>query len=121
MRDRVPSTRDAWASTLVELGAEDPRLLVLENSMVVLDNGHFGETGMQQSHTGLGTDLVVVARGCGIEDAFLGSEPHRVRDVIERIGHAPVRRFDHSGENPTAVRRAEARSFGGCPLVPHRT
>lgn len=36
-------------------------------TIVVLDNGHFGETGMQVSHTGLGTDLAAVARGFGIE------------------------------------------------------
>jgi thiamine pyrophosphate-dependent acetolactate synthase large subunit-like protein len=35
-------------------------------TIVVLDNGHFGETGMQASHTSLGTDLAAVARGCGI-------------------------------------------------------
>ncbi len=39
-------------------------------TIVVLDNGHFGETGMQPSHTSLGTDLVAVAKGCGIGDAF---------------------------------------------------
>jgi thiamine pyrophosphate-dependent acetolactate synthase large subunit-like protein len=36
-------------------------------TIVVLDNGHFGETGMQASHTSLGTDLAAVARGFGIE------------------------------------------------------
>jgi thiamine pyrophosphate-dependent acetolactate synthase large subunit-like protein len=35
-------------------------------TIVVLDNGHFGETGMQTSHTSLGTDLAAVARGFGI-------------------------------------------------------
>ena len=38
-------------------------------TIVVLDNGHFGETGMQRSHSSLGTDLVAVAKGFGIEDA----------------------------------------------------
>lgn len=36
-------------------------------TIVVLDNGHFGETGMQASHTSHGTDLAAVARGFGIE------------------------------------------------------
>ena len=40
-------------------------------TVVVLDNGHFGETGMQRSHSSLGTDLVAVARGFGIADAFV--------------------------------------------------
>jgi phosphonopyruvate decarboxylase len=39
-------------------------------TIVVLDNGHYGETGMQRSHSSLGTDLVAVAKGFGIADAF---------------------------------------------------
>ena len=38
-------------------------------TVVVLDNGLFGETGMQASHTSLGADLAEVARGCGIARA----------------------------------------------------
>ena len=34
-------------------------------TIVVIDNGHFGETGMQQSHTGRGIDLAGVAKVCG--------------------------------------------------------
>ncbi|OZC55505.1 aldehyde dehydrogenase [Rhodococcus sp. 06-621-2] len=35
-------------------------------TVVVLDNGHFGETGMQRSHSSLGSKLSAVARGFGI-------------------------------------------------------
>jgi len=35
-------------------------------SIVVLDNGHFGETGMQVSHSGLGARLEVIAAGAGL-------------------------------------------------------
>ena len=35
-------------------------------SIAVLDNGHFGETGMQLSHSGLGAKLEVIADGAGI-------------------------------------------------------
>ena len=35
-------------------------------TIVVLDNGHFGETGMQISHTGLGARLDVIATGAGL-------------------------------------------------------
>ncbi|MGN1285603.1 MAG: thiamine pyrophosphate-dependent enzyme [Bradyrhizobium sp.] len=35
-------------------------------SIAVLDNGHFGETGMQPSHSGLGAKLEVIASGAGI-------------------------------------------------------
>jgi hypothetical protein len=30
-------------------------------TLVVLDNGHFGETSMQFSHSGLGVDLHLIA------------------------------------------------------------
>jgi thiamine pyrophosphate-dependent acetolactate synthase large subunit-like protein len=39
-------------------------------SIVILDNEHFGETGMQKSHTSHGVDLAKVATGCG----FIGSQ-----------------------------------------------
>lgn len=45
---------------LATIGARRPKNLTI----VVLDNQHFGETGMQTSHTGLGTDLCAVARAC---------------------------------------------------------
>lgn len=51
--------------SLGSIAAKQPRNLTI----VVLDNGHFGETGMQRSHSSLGTDLVAVARGFGIADA----------------------------------------------------
>ncbi|QOZ32225.1 thiamine pyrophosphate-dependent enzyme [Bradyrhizobium sp. CCBAU 53421] len=37
-------------------------------SIAVLDNGHFGETGMQLSHSGLGAKLEVIASGAGIRN-----------------------------------------------------
>ena len=37
-------------------------------TIVVLDNGHYGETGMQVSHSGLGVRLDQVARACGFVD-----------------------------------------------------
>ena len=43
-------------------------------SILVLDNGHYGETGMQRSHTSLGMDLAGTARAMGIEEAFVVDE-----------------------------------------------
>ncbi len=34
-------------------------------SIVIMNNGHYGETGMQLSHAGFGIDLADVARACG--------------------------------------------------------
>jgi thiamine pyrophosphate-dependent acetolactate synthase large subunit-like protein len=36
-------------------------------SIAVLDNGHFGETGMQRSHSSLGARLDAIAKGAGFQ------------------------------------------------------
>lgn len=46
---------------LATIGAQKVDNLVI----AVLDNGHYGETGMQASHTGMGVDLAGVARASG--------------------------------------------------------
>ncbi|MEH0553594.1 thiamine pyrophosphate-dependent enzyme [Streptomyces sp. B21-101] len=66
---------------LATIGAELPPNL----TVVVLDNAHFGETGMQPSHTGLGTDLVAVAQGFGIRDAVRITDLDRTDDLATRI------------------------------------
>ncbi len=67
--------------SLATVGAKRPANLTI----LVLDNGHYGETGMQRSHTSLGTDLAAVARGCGIEDALRVSILERVNEVASRV------------------------------------
>jgi thiamine pyrophosphate-dependent acetolactate synthase large subunit-like protein len=47
--------------SLATIGVQRPPNL----AVVVFDNGFYGETGMQASHTQSGVDLVDVARGCG--------------------------------------------------------
>ncbi|WP_439547641.1 thiamine pyrophosphate-dependent enzyme [Falsiroseomonas sp.] len=56
-------------------------------SLVILDNGHFGETGMQPSHTGQGLELDRVAAACGFPTVDL---------VTERQGVEPLRRRIHA-------------------------
>ncbi len=63
------------------VGAQLPANL----TVVVLDNGHFGETGMQQSHTSLGTDLVAVAKGFNISNAFLVTEQQGHKTIADHI------------------------------------
>jgi thiamine pyrophosphate-dependent acetolactate synthase large subunit-like protein len=50
---------------LATIAVAKPRNLVI----AVVDNGHFGETGMQESHTARGIDLAQVASACGFVDA----------------------------------------------------
>ena len=47
--------------SLATIAVAKPRNL----DVVVIDNHHFGETGMQASHTGLGVDLAKIAAACG--------------------------------------------------------
>jgi phosphonopyruvate decarboxylase len=76
-------------------------------TIVVLDNGHFGETGMQRSHTSLGTDLVAVAKGFGIEDAFATGSLYRSDDIARRVnaraGTAFAQVFIDVDEPPRAL------------------
>lgn len=53
-------------------------------SVVVLDNGHFGETGGQVSHSGLGVDLAKVASAVGFDE---------VREISTESGLAEARSF----------------------------
>lgn len=47
------------------IAAAKPRNL----SIAVIDNQHYGETGMQASHTGRGIDLAAIAGACGFATA----------------------------------------------------
>lgn len=40
-------------------------------AILVVDNEHYGETGMQPAHTGRGVDLVGIAKAAGIRDSTL--------------------------------------------------
>lgn len=71
--------------SLATIAAKQPRNLTI----VVLDNGHYGETGMQRSHTSLGTDLVAVAKGFGIANSFAVSGIERCGDIAD---HAAARK-----------------------------
>lgn len=76
-------------------------------TIVVLDNGHFGETGMQPSHTSLGADLVAVARGFGIADSFrvssLAGSREIARRVVARKGPAFVQVLIEANEPPRVL------------------
>jgi len=67
--------------SLATIAVKQPKNL----SIVVLDNGHFGETGMQPSHTSLGVDLPAVAKGCGIVDAFACASLDGCAEIARRI------------------------------------
>ncbi len=61
--------------SLATIAVQRPRNL----TVVVLDNGRYGETGMQESHTAHGVDLAAVASACGFPQT----------SVIRRIEEVP--------------------------------
>jgi thiamine pyrophosphate-dependent acetolactate synthase large subunit-like protein len=54
-------------------------------SIVVLDNGQFGETGSQASHTGLGVELHSVAEAAGFAEAVALADLAAVRAYRPRL------------------------------------
>jgi thiamine pyrophosphate-dependent acetolactate synthase large subunit-like protein len=67
---------------LATIGVERPPNLAI----VVFDNGHYGETGMQASHTSSGVSLCGVARACGIDAAFEIAEAAALGEFAARLG-----------------------------------
>lgn len=63
-------------SSLATIGVERPQNLAI----LVVDNEHYAETGMQRTHTGRGVDIPAVARACGFAEA----REVRTEDEIEQ-------------------------------------
>ena len=60
--------------SLATIGVKQPANLAL----VVLDNRHYGETGMQPSHTASGVDLTAIARACRFTCAQSVEDPSQL-------------------------------------------
>jgi thiamine pyrophosphate-dependent acetolactate synthase large subunit-like protein len=66
---------------LATIGIQKPRNL----AVVVFDNGVYGETGMQPSHTQSGVDLISVARACGIGTCLDVRDEAALADLAGRL------------------------------------
>ena len=87
--------------SLATLATQQPDNLAI----CVLDNEKFGETGNQATHTsprnngptdsGAGTDLAMIARGCGIADASTVREAGEVAQLVKdlRTAKGPIFRL----------------------------
>jgi thiamine pyrophosphate-dependent acetolactate synthase large subunit-like protein len=62
-------------------------------AIAVFDNGHYGETGMQASHTLSTTSLTGVARACGIEAVSDITDEGGLRDFAHRLRDAQTTLF----------------------------
>lgn len=56
----------------------------------VVDNRHFGETGMQTSHTGEGVALEAVAAACGFAETGRAISLEEVGAIAGRLPNAPT-------------------------------
>jgi thiamine pyrophosphate-dependent acetolactate synthase large subunit-like protein len=54
-------------------------------AIVVLDNGHYGETGMQRSHTSGATSLSKVASACGIPKVLDVVNEEGLQELVEAL------------------------------------
>jgi thiamine pyrophosphate-dependent acetolactate synthase large subunit-like protein len=66
--------------SLATIAVAAPRNLTI----VIIDNHHFGETGMQMSHTGHGIDFAKVAASCG----FAVTATLRTRADVDKLAKA---------------------------------
>ena len=66
---------------LATIGIQRPPNL----AVIVFDNGVYGETGMQPSHTHGGVDLLKVAAGCGIDPCLDVRDEAGLADLAGRL------------------------------------
>lgn len=76
--------------SLATIAVQQPRNL----AVIVLDNEHYGETGMQASHTHSGIDLAGVAKACCFRT---------VLSIAQERDIEAARRLLHAGTGPAFV------------------
>ena len=64
--------------SLATIGVQQPKNLAL----IVLDNGYFGETGMQKSHTCNGVDLKIIAQGSKFKHSYSITNQSDLQDLL---------------------------------------
>ena len=78
------------------------------SSVVVFDNGHYGETGMQASHTQGGVDLVSVAKSCGFDKVLDVADDAGLKELAGLLA-ATKERCSPACRLPPTIRRARCR------------
>jgi thiamine pyrophosphate-dependent acetolactate synthase large subunit-like protein len=70
--------------SLATVGVDKPANL----SIVVIDNEHYAETGMQLAHAGRGVDITAIARAAGFERATTIYAEGELEDYVDVILNA---------------------------------
>jgi thiamine pyrophosphate-dependent acetolactate synthase large subunit-like protein len=71
--------------SLATIGVEQPRNL----AVIVLDNEHYGETGMQRAHTGRGVELAGMARAANFTAATTIYTAQQLKNWIAKFYRTP--------------------------------
>ncbi len=71
--------------SIATIGVQQPKNLAI----VVLDNEHYGETGMQETHTRFGGDLPAVARAAGFRGTATVRTAAQMKTWLPRICRHP--------------------------------
>ena len=91
--------------TLATVGIMKPANL----SILCVDNGHYGETGYQQSHTQRGVDLEVIAQGSAIPVTRTVTTEDQIAEAAQVLRNTNASSFillRVSTEPPPAVKRS---------------
>jgi thiamine pyrophosphate-dependent acetolactate synthase large subunit-like protein len=75
--------------SLATIGVQRPPNLAI----AVFDNGRYGETGMQASHTAESVELIGIAQACGLQETFDISDEVGLRDFAARLHNAATTMF----------------------------
>ncbi|TCG07472.1 aldehyde dehydrogenase [Paraburkholderia steynii] len=67
--------------SLATVGVDKPSNL----SIVVIDNEHYAETGMQLAHAGRGVDITAIARAAGFENAETIERERELEEFVDVI------------------------------------
>ena len=67
--------------SLATIGVQKPNNL----SIIVLDNGYYGETGMQKSHTSFGVDLHKIAKASNFKHSFSVKSSYDLNNLIDYL------------------------------------
>jgi thiamine pyrophosphate-dependent acetolactate synthase large subunit-like protein len=89
--------------SLATIGVQRPPNLAI----AVFDNGHYGETGMQASHTAKTVDLTGVAQACGFKETFDITDEVGLREFAAQLHNSAASLFArvaiHADEPPRVL------------------
>lgn len=89
--------------SLATIGVQRPPNLAI----AVFDNGHYGETGMQASHTAKTVDLTGVAQACGFKETFDITDEVGLREFAAQLRNSAASLFArvaiHADEPPRVL------------------